>query len=84
MNEMTPKCLMCLKHEVNIWLTKQTSKECIVVFLDIRSDNIADHIIDADIYDKAFAYFVDEVEIMMEMLDNKTAPTEEVHVESEV
>ena len=28
---------------------KQTPEECIVMFLDICSDNISDHIIDADI-----------------------------------
>ena len=40
---------------------KKTAEECIVVFLDIRSANIVDNTIDADIYNEAFAYFVDEV-----------------------
>ena len=53
------------------------------MFLNIISANIADHIIYADIYHEAFAYFVDEVEIIMEMLDDEAAPIEEVCVESE-
>ena len=36
-----------------------------------------------DIYYEAFAYFVDEVERIMEMLDDKAAPIKEVRVESE-
>ena len=47
------------------------------MFLDINSANIADHIIDAYIYHEAFTYFVDEVEIIMEVLDEKTPPIEE-------
>ena len=53
------------------------------MFLDIHSANIADHIIVADIYHEAFAYFVDEVERIMEVLDDKAAPIEEVCVELE-
>ena len=55
---------------------------CIVVFLDIRSADIVNHVIDADIYHEAFTYFVDEVEIIMEVLDDKAAPIKEVCVES--
>ena len=40
------------------------------MFLDMCGANIADNIIDADIYHEAFVYFVDEVEIIMEVLDN--------------
>ena len=47
------------------------------------SANIADHIIDADIYHEASAYFVDEVERIMEVLDDEVAPIEEVWVELE-
>ena len=46
------------------------------MFLDIRSDNIVYHIIDADIYHETFAYFVDEVERIVEVLDDKYAPIE--------
>ena len=53
------------------------------MFLNIFSNNISDHIIDAYIYHEAFAYFVDEVEIIMEELDDKDALIEEVYVESE-
>ena len=53
------------------------------MFLNILSANIADHIIDTDIYHEAFTYFVDEVERIMEVLDDKNAPIEEVCVESE-
>ena len=48
-----------------LWFQKisaDAAEECIVVFLDIRSANIADHIIDADIYDEVFVYFLDELE----------------------
>ena len=61
LDDMTKTCLLRLKHQVNIRLPKQSSEECIVVLLDIRSANISDHIIDADIYYEAFVYFVDEV-----------------------
>ena len=54
-----------------------------VVFLEVCSDNIANQIIYADIYHEAFAYFVDEVEITMEMLDNESIPIKEVCIESE-
>ena len=54
LNEMTPKCLLRMKHQVQIWLPKQTDEEFIVVFLGIYSANIADHIIDADKYHEAF------------------------------
>ena len=83
LNDMTPKCLLRLKHQVQIRLPKQTAEKCIVAFLDVCRANIADHIIDADIYHEAFAYFVDEVEIIMEVLDNKDAPMKEVGVELE-
>ena len=53
-NDITKKCLLRLKHQVKIWLPKQMAEECIFVFLDICSANIADHIIDADIYDEVF------------------------------
>ena len=68
MKYMTQKCLLCLNHQVQIRLLKQTDEECIVVLLNIISANIADHIIDADIYHEAFTYFMDEVEIIIEML----------------
>ena len=61
LNDMTQKCLLRLKHQVQIRILKQTDEECIIVFLDILSANIVDNIIDADIYHEAFAYFVDEV-----------------------
>ena len=83
LNDMTKKYPLRLKHQVNIQIPKQTAEECIVVFLDICSANIADHIIDADIYNEAFEYFVDEVEIIIHVLDNKDAPIEEVCAESE-
>ena len=44
------------------------------MFLDIHSDNIADHIIDAYIYHESFTYFVDEVERIMDMLDDEDNP----------
>ena len=47
------------------------------------SADIVDHIIDEDIYHKLFAYFVDEVEIIMEVLGDEVVPIEEVCVESE-
>ena len=53
------------------------------MFLDIHSANIADHIIDADIYDEAFAYFVDEVERIIHVLDDEATPIKEVFSESE-
>ena len=53
------------------------------MFLYICSANIADHIIDADIYDEAFEYFVDEVERIIHVLDDEAAPIEEVCAESE-
>ena len=53
------------------------------MFLDICSDNIADNIIDADIYHEAFVYFVDDVERIIEVLDDKAAPSEDVCVELE-
>ena len=83
LNDMTQKCLLRLKHQVQIWLPKQITEDCIVMFLNIRSANIAYHIIDVNIYYEAFAYFVDEVEIIMEVLDDEADPIEEVCVESE-
>ena len=83
LNEITQKCLLHLKHQVHIQLPKQTDEECIFVLFDILSANIADHIIVSDIYHDAFDYFVDEVAIIMEVLDNKAAPIEEMCVESE-
>ena len=82
-NYMTKKWLLRMKHQVKIRLPKQTAEECIVVFLNIRSANIAYHIIDADIYDEAFAYFVDEVEIIIQVLDNEASPIEKYCAESE-
>ena len=52
------------------------------MFLDIHRANIADHIIDADIYDEAFAYFVDELERIIHVLDEKAYPIKEVCNES--
>ena len=83
LNDMTQKCLLRLKHQVQIRLPKQTAEGFIVVFLIICSANIADHIIDADIYHEAFAYFVDEVVRIMEVFDDKAAPIEEVCAELE-
>ena len=68
---------------MQIRLLKKTAEDYIVVFVDIHSANIADHILDADIYHGAFAYLVDEVEIIMEVLDDEADPIEEVCVESE-
>ena len=68
---------------MQIQIPKQTAEEYISMFLNIYSANIADHIIDADIYHEAFTYFVDEVEIIMEVLDNEDFPIKEVCVESE-
>ena len=65
---------------MQIRLLKQTAEDCIVVFLNICSANIAHHIIDAGIYHEAFAYFVDKVKIIMEMFDNEAAPIEKVCV----
>ena len=78
LNDMTKRCLLRLKHQVQILLPEQTAEECIVVFLNICSANMTDHIIDADIYHEAFTYFVDEVERIVEVLDNKAAPIKEV------
>ena len=57
--------LLIMKHQMQIRLPKQTAEECIFVFLNIYSANIADHIIDANIYYEASLYFVDEVERIM-------------------
>ena len=40
------------------------------MFLDICSAKIADHIIDGDIYHEAFAYFVNEVEGIIQVLED--------------
>ena len=48
------------------------------MFLDIHSADIADHIIDADIYDEAFAYSVDEVEIIIQVLEDEASSIEEI------
>ena len=53
------------------------------MFLHICSANIADHIIDVDIYDEEFAYLVDEVEIIIQVLDDEDSPIKEVCAESE-
>ena len=53
------------------------------MFLNICSANIADHVIDADICHEAFAYFLDEVEIIIEVLDDDSVPIEETCIESE-
>ena len=53
------------------------------MLLDIHSANIAYHIIDDDIYHESFAYFVDEVERIMEILGAKDTPIKEVCVELE-
>ena len=68
---------------MQIRLPKITAEECIVVFLNIHSANIADHILDTDIYHEAFTYFVDEVERITEVLENEAAQIKEVCVESE-
>ena len=78
LNDMTKRCLLRLKHQVQIRLPEQMAEECIVVFLNICSANMTDHIIDADIYHEAFKYFVDEVEIIVEVLDDKASPIKEV------
>ena len=52
------------------------------MFLDICNANIVDHIIDADIYPEVLAYFLDELEIIIEVLDDEAAPIKEVCVES--
>ena len=52
------------------------------MFLNICSSDIADHIIDADIYDEAFAYFVDEVEIIIQVLEEDATPIEYFFSES--
>ena len=51
------------------------------MFLDICSAKIADHIIDADIYDEAFAYFLDELERIIQVLDDEASPIKEVCAE---
>ena len=53
------------------------------MFLNIRSANIAHHIIDADIYDEAFAYFVDDVERIIQVLDDEATPIKYFFSESE-
>ena len=83
LNDMNKKCPLRLKHQVQTRIPKQTAEECIVVLLDICITNIVDHIIDADIYHEAFAYFEDEVERIMELLENEADPIEEVYVEWE-
>ena len=52
------------------------------MFLVICSADIADHIIDVDMYHEAFKYFVDEVERIVEVLDDKATPIKEVFSES--
>ena len=83
LNDMTKTFLLRLKDQVKTRLPKQTDEECIVVFLNICSANIADHIIDVDIYDEAFAYFMDEMEIIIQVLDDEANPIKEVFSESE-
>ena len=80
LNEITPKCLLRLKHQVQIRITKKTDEECIVAFLNICSANIAYHIIYEDIYNGVFSYFVDEVERIMEALGDEAAPIKEMCV----
>ena len=80
LNDMTPTCLLSLKHQVQIRLPKQTAEECISMFLNIISAKIVDHIIDVGLYHEEFKYFVDEVEIIMEVLDNEASPIKEVCV----
>ena len=53
------------------------------MLLNIFSANIADHIIDADIYHELFAYFMDEMERIVEVLDNEADPIEEVCIQLE-
>ena len=67
---------------MHIRIPKQIYEKCIVLFLDIFSANIADHIIDADIYHEAFTYFLDEVKIIMEVLDDKAASVAELCIGS--
>ena len=74
LNDMTQKCLLRMKHQVHIRHLKQTAEECIVVFLNICSANISYNIIDADIYHEEFAYFMDEVLRIMEVLDGEADP----------
>ena len=83
LNDTTKDYLLSLKHQVQIRLPKQTAEECIVVFPDIHSSNIADRIIDVDIYDETFAYLVDTVERIIQVLDYEAAPITEVCAESE-
>ena len=63
--------------------SKKTAEECIFVLPDIHSSNIADRIIDADIYDEALAYLVDTVERNIQVLDDEADPIEEICAESE-
>ena len=83
LNDMTQKCLLSLKHQVQIWLPKQTAEDSMFVSINIFIANIVDHIIDADICHEAFTYFVGEVKIIMEVLDDEAYPIEELFVESE-
>ena len=53
------------------------------MFPDIISANISDHIIDVDVYDEAFAYFVDKVERIIQVLEDEATPIEEFFSESE-
>ena len=62
LNDITKTFLLSMKHQVQIRLLKQAAEECIVVFPNIRSAIISYHIIDADIYDEVFVYFLDELE----------------------
>ena len=48
------------------------------MFLNIHSANIADRIIDADIYHEAFTYFMDDAERIVEVLDNEASLIKEV------
>ena len=83
LNDTTKTILLRLNHQVHIRIPKQTAEDFIFVFLHIHSASIADHIIDADIYDETFAYFVDEVERIIQVLDDESAPIEEVWTELE-
>ena len=83
LNDITQRRLLQMMHQVHIRIPKKTVEECIIVSLNVRSDNITDHIIDADIYHEAFADFMDEVERMMEVLDNEATLIEKVCIESE-
>ena len=67
---------------MQIRLPTQTAEECIVVFPDICSASITKHIIGVDIYYEAFACFLDEVEIIMEVLDDEAVSIKELCIES--